>query len=113
MTDALGSAIVAVDGAGNVTAAQLYDPYGNGRYQSGSMPGSYGYTGQRSDALTGLDYYKARYYDPLASQFISADTILPSSGDDVWGLSRYAYVEGSPLSAPTRRAMTAASSAAL
>jgi RHS repeat-associated protein len=36
------------------------------RYQSGSMPGSYGYTGQRSDALTGLDYYNARYYDPLA-----------------------------------------------
>lgn len=97
MTDALGSAAVALDGAGNVTAAQLYDPYGNGRYQSGTMPGSYGYTGQRSDALTGLNYDGARYYDPLASQLISADTLLPGNGDDPWGLSRYAYVEGNPL----------------
>lgn len=97
MTDALGSATVALDGAGNVLAAQLYDPYGNGRYAIGAMPGSYGYTGQRSDALTGLNLDGARYYDPLASQFVSADTILPGNGYDPWGLSRYAYVEGNPL----------------
>ena len=60
------------------------------------MPGSYGYTGQRADAATGLDYYVSRYYDPAAGQFTSADTTLPSNGYDVWALSRYAYVEGNP-----------------
>src|SRR5262249_11286976 len=52
--------------------------------------------GQRSDAASGLDYYGARYYDPLAGQFASADNVLPGGGLDLLGLSRYAYVEGNP-----------------
>jgi RHS repeat-associated protein len=67
------------------------------RYASGTMPGSYGYTGQHADAATGLDYYVSGFYDPLAGQFISADTTLPGNGYDLWGLSRYAYVEGDPV----------------
>lgn len=61
------------------------------------MPTSYGFTGQRSDSASGLDYYGARYYDPLAAPFAQADTTLPGNGMDPWGLSRYAYVEGNPL----------------
>jgi hypothetical protein len=41
-----------------------------------------------------LDYYGARYYDPAAGQFVSADTALPQSGYNPWGLSRYACVQG-------------------
>jgi RHS repeat-associated protein len=59
---------------------------------SGSSPTSLGYTGQRADASTGLDYYHARYYDPVASQFTSAD----SQAD---GLNHYGYVAGSPTTA--------------
>ncbi len=69
---------------GHVTATQLYGPYGGVRYQNGSLPGTRAYTGQRADAATGLDYYNARYYDPIASQFTSADTTLAG------GLNRYA-----------------------
>jgi RHS repeat-associated protein len=58
------------------------------------MPTSHGFTGQRADAASGLDYYGARYYDPLAGQFTSGDSILPGAGFDLWGLSRYAYVTG-------------------
>src|SRR5262249_25510273 len=57
----------------------------------------YGFTGQRSDAATGLDHYGARYYDPLAGQFTSADTVVPGGGYDPWGLSRFAYVAGNPV----------------
>jgi RHS repeat-associated protein len=60
------------------------------------MPTDYGFTGQHSDAATGLDYYNARYYDPLAGQFTSADPVLPDGGFGILGLSRYAYVEGNP-----------------
>ena len=60
------------------------------------MPLNYGFTGQHADATSGLDYFNARYYDPMAGQFISPDSILPGGGYDIFGLSRYAYVEGNP-----------------
>jgi RHS repeat-associated protein len=78
--DTLGSATLALSSTGTVQAAQLYAPYGGGRYASGTMPTDYGFTGQHADAATGLDYYVARYYDPLAGQFAQADTALPASG---------------------------------
>ena len=61
-TDGQGSVSETLDGGGNVTSAQLYTPYGTVRYSSGSSPTSLGYTGQRADSATGLDYYHARYY---------------------------------------------------
>lgn len=95
-TDGLGSATVALSASGTSQASQLYAPYGGGRYSSGVMPTSYGFTGQRADTMTGLDYYGARYYDPLLGQFGSADTVAD-------GLNRYAYVHGNPetLTDPT------------
>jgi RHS repeat-associated protein len=97
-SDSLGSANVTLNGGGTSTASLLYAPYGSARYSSGTMPTDYGFTGQHGDSNTGLDYYNARYYDPTAGQFASADTVLPGNGFDVWGLSRYAYVEGNPVS---------------
>jgi RHS repeat-associated protein len=87
-SDGLGSAGVTLNGSGSATASVLYAPYGGVRYSSGTMPASYGFTGQRSDATSGLDYYGARYYDPLAGQFTSADSVVPGGGFDLWSLSR-------------------------
>jgi RHS repeat-associated protein len=95
--DALGSTNLALNTAGSATAAVLDGPYGSQRYSSGSTPTDYGFIGQHQDAVTGLDYFSARYYDPVAGQFTSADTILPGGGYDILGLSRYAYVEGNPI----------------
>ena len=95
-SDGLGSATVTLSSSGTATAAQLFAPYGGVRYSSGSMPTSYGFTGQRSDTASGLDYYGTRYYDPQAGQFTSADSVIPGGGFDLWGLSRYACVEGNP-----------------
>ena len=88
-TDGQGTVSETLDSSGNVTSAQLYTPYGSVRYSSGSSPTSLGYTGQRADSATGLDYYHARYYDPAAGQFASADTVQD-------GLNRYGYVHGNP-----------------
>jgi RHS repeat-associated protein len=88
-TDGLGSVSEALDGSGNVTFQQLYAPYGGSRFSSGTSPTSYAYTGQRADGTSGLDYYNARYYDPVAGQFVSADTVAD-------GLNRYGYVHGNP-----------------
>ncbi len=87
VADDLGSVSEALSSSGGVQATQLYSPYGTVRYSNGTMPTSYGYTGQRADP-SGLMYYNARYYDPSAGQFITADTVQ--------GLNRYAYVAGNP-----------------
>jgi RHS repeat-associated protein len=96
-SDGLGSANVVLNSTGNVTGSVLYAPYGSVRYTSGTMLTDHGFTGQIADSTNGLDYYGARYYDPVAGQFTSADTVVPGGGFDVWGLSRYGYVEGNPI----------------
>ena len=49
------------------------------------------YTGQIADASTNLQYYNARYYDPILSRFISADSVNDQQ-------NRYNYVGGNPVS---------------
>ncbi len=58
------------------------------------MPTSIGFTGQRADSVTGLDYYVARYYDPTVGQFLSADRVQGNAQ----GMDPYAYVGGNPES---------------
>jgi RHS repeat-associated protein len=90
--DALGSQVVVLNSSGNLIGSQLYGPYGNPRYSTGILPTSIGFTGQQADSVTGLDYYVARYYDPIAGQFLSADTIQGNAQ----GMDPYAYVGGNP-----------------
>ena len=66
------------------------------RYQWGSLPTTYNYTGQRLDGSTGLLYYGARYYDPALMRFVQADTLVPEPGNPQ-ALNRYAYVYNNPL----------------
>ncbi len=53
---------------------QVYGPYGTQRYSKGAIGTNKGFTGQYNDSVTGLDYYNARYYDPVVGVFLSADT---------------------------------------
>ncbi len=91
-SDGLGSTQLALDSSGTPMGSQLYAPYGSVRYSNGTLPLDYGFTGQHSDSVTGLDYYNARYYDPVAGQFTSADSVLA-------GLNRYSYVHNNPETA--------------
>jgi len=43
--------------------------------------------------VSGLDYYNARYYDPVSGVFLSADTV---QGNDS-GMNPYAYAGGNPI----------------
>ncbi len=89
-SDGLGSLQVTLNGSGSATAQQLNAPYGSVRYSNGVFPTTKGFTGQRSDAaVSGLDYYGARYYDPALGQFTAADSVLD-------GFNPYIYVHGNP-----------------
>jgi len=95
LTDALGSVLETISAAPNSAAVQgnqVYGPYGTSRYQQGSMGTTKGFTGQYNDSLTGLDYYGARYYDPVVGRFLSVD---PLAGNLI-GIDPYAYVGNNP-----------------
>src|SRR5487761_1156383 len=96
LTDALGSVMAAFSnaiGAATLADNQAYGPYGNLLYSAnGTMGTARGYTGQYSDPLTGLDYDVARYYDPVAGVFLSADT----KEGNAQGMNPYAYVAQNP-----------------
>jgi YD repeat-containing protein len=75
-SDGLGSATVALDARGNAQAVTLYAPYGTVRYASGTMPGSYGYTGQHADAATGRHH--ASPSGPSSPSRNAAQTAAPA-----------------------------------
>jgi RHS repeat-associated protein len=97
LTDQLGSVRVLVRNDGVVQNRFEYDAFGN---VVSTMPGAtddsrYRYTGREFDAETGLNYYRARYFDSFSGRFIGQDPIGFDSGD---GTNLYAYVRNTPTS---------------
>jgi RHS repeat-associated protein len=74
----------------------MYLPFGGTRWESGSTPTDFQFTGQRKEAGFGLYDYHARFYDPLIGRFISADSIVPQATNPQ-ALNRYSYVVNNPL----------------
>jgi RHS repeat-associated protein len=99
--DHLGSATLVIDtysgtGGPRVIHRQFYKPYGEVALSSGSSRTSVGYTGQRLDTDSGLMFYNARFYDPVLSYFVSADTIAADKNDPKTR-NRYSYVLNNPV----------------
>lgn len=94
LMDAQGSLISSFNnapGGASMKSNQLFGPYGNARYAACCLNTAKGFIGQYNDG-TGLDYFNARYYDPRAAVFLSADTMQGNAQ----GLNPYAYVNGNP-----------------
>jgi len=87
--DHLGSTTALTDSKGALVERETYDAYGN---TVGSAKTRYGFTGRESESLTGLLYYRARFYDPQLGRFISEDPINLGGG-----INFYAYVAGNPV----------------
>ncbi|HLG74985.1 MAG TPA: RHS repeat-associated core domain-containing protein, partial [Ktedonobacteraceae bacterium] len=98
LTDPLGSVIATFSttaGSAALSGNQAYGPCGHLRYNAGGLSGmatSKGFSGQYSDAFSGLDYYNARYYEPAVGIFLSAD----SKEGNTMGMDPYMYVGGNP-----------------
>lgn len=72
-SDGLGSARLLTNGLGAVTGTYSYDAFGNLIVSNGGSDNPYLFAGEQRDSETGLDYLRARYYDPFVGRFISAD----------------------------------------
>ena len=85
--DGLGSVTSLTDSNGVVLNSYTYDSFGSLAASTGSFVNPYQYTGRDYDHESGLQYSRARYYDPSVARFISEDPI----GFD-GGTNFYAYV---------------------
>jgi RHS repeat-associated protein len=91
LTDRQGTVKDLIDNDGNIIEHLTYDSFG--KLSNASTTGfRYGYTGREQDSETGLDYYRARYYDSANGRFISEDPIGFDAGDT----NIYRYVGNSP-----------------
>jgi RHS repeat-associated protein len=95
--DHLGSTSVTATSSGSLHSRQLYKPWGENRWNSGTVPTTFRFTGQRQEAsLGGLYDYRARFYDPSIMQFNQPDTLIPDPYHPLdWNC--YAYVRYNPL----------------
>jgi RHS repeat-associated protein len=85
LVDGLGSTVNLCDEDGELVGEYTYDAYGNVRAQSGAET-EFSFAGEQSDP-NGLDFLRARYYDPEIGRFLSGD---PLGGG-------YGYAGGNPV----------------
>jgi RHS repeat-associated protein len=76
------------DKLGNLTDTSSYDAYGNVTNPPSS---EFGYRGESFDDLTGLQYLRARYYEPSTGRFLGVD---PVEGDVNNPVSRHRFLYG-------------------
>jgi RHS repeat-associated protein len=87
LADTLGSTVALADASGSPVTTFAYAPFGETSFSGTPSLNSVQFTGRENDG-TGLYYYRARYYDPTRSRFVSQDPIGFESGVNFYG---YAY----------------------
>ena len=92
--DRLGSIRLLTDAAGSVTAATRFDEWGIPTASTGSSTQPFRFTGEPTDA-SGLDYLRARSYDPTLGRFLTRDSWAGSPAA-CQTLNRYAYALNDP-----------------
>jgi RHS repeat-associated protein len=97
-TDHLSSVRAVTDDAGLVVKRYDFRPFGAEYQSSGTLANVIRFTDHHQDDETGLTYMNARYYDPVLSRFISADTAAPDPLNPQ-DLNRYSYVLNNPVMA--------------
>lgn len=96
LVDALGSTRELSNAAGSVTDQYTYDAFGRILFQSGATMNPYLFAGQRTDPITGLDYMRARYYDPAVGRFTSADPLRQVTAHNS-SFQFYVYAQNDPV----------------
>ncbi|WP_035284530.1 RHS repeat-associated core domain-containing protein, partial [Clostridium sp. Maddingley MBC34-26] len=64
-------------------------------YENGFI-NSYGYNGENYDKYTGIQYLRARYYEPETGRFLTRDSYLGNAMNPLT-LNRYAYTNNNPV----------------
>ncbi|MBF2020496.1 MAG: VWD domain-containing protein [Hydrococcus sp. C42_A2020_068] len=92
--DAIGSTVGLTNAAGNQVNNYSYLPFGQELSETEAIENSFEFVGQWgvTEETNGLDFMRARLYDPLIGRFMSPDPIGISGGDP----NLYRYVFNNP-----------------
>jgi RHS repeat-associated protein len=88
-TDQLGSVRMITSATGASVGTANFTAYGTGTTTGTTSP--FGYAGQYTDTESGLQWMRARYYDPTTAQFLTVDPLAAATG------TRYSYASGNPI----------------
>ncbi|HEX5592036.1 MAG TPA: RHS repeat-associated core domain-containing protein [Solirubrobacterales bacterium] len=89
--DQLGSTRMLTNSSGESTASFSYAPYGSLEAKTGTATTPLGFAGQYTDTESGLQYLRARFYDPGTGQFMTRDPFVAHTR------TPYAYGLDDPL----------------
>jgi RHS repeat-associated protein len=89
--DQLGSTRMLTDSGGEATGTFSYGAYGEPTGSTGAQSTPLGYAAQYTNAQSGLQYLRARAYDPATGQFLTRDPI------EVITRSPYGYAGTNPI----------------
>lgn len=94
--DAAGSPVAATSAAGAVKWSRGYQPYGEFSSQTGAATDTRQFFhGKPLDGESGLQYFGARYYDPLLGRFMAMDP-APWNETNLHSFNRYAFANNNP-----------------
>jgi RHS repeat-associated protein len=91
--DQEGSVRLLTNSAGHAVGTYNYTAYGAVTKHTGTATSALQYDGQMTDSSSGLIYLRARYYNPMTGQFLSADPLVQETQQ------RYGYAGDDPLNA--------------
>ena len=91
-----GDVVGLVDEQGTPLNTYTYDIWGGPEETEETVPNVMRYAGEYWDETTGLQYLRARWYDPGTARFIGEDTYEGELGNPLT-LNLYAYVGNNPL----------------
>jgi RHS repeat-associated protein len=89
--DQLGSTRMLTNSTGEAVATFTYTPYGALEASTGSTTTPLGFAGQYTESRSGLQFLRARFYDPATGQFLTRDPLTMITGQP------YSYGLDNPL----------------
>jgi RHS repeat-associated protein len=94
----LGSVRLVTDSTGATPATYAYAAFGSTRKSTGSLANEVRFSGERTDTESGLEFLRARTYDPSTGTFLQRDSwgITATSSQS---LDAYAYTANNPINA--------------
>jgi len=91
LTDPLGSVVALADNAGGLATEYTYEPFGMTSVTGTATTNPFDFNARETD-LSGMKYYRARYYHSTFQRFTSLDPLGFEAGD----ANLYSYVRNAP-----------------
>ena len=96
MYDGRGSVSQLTNSKGTTVASYKYDIYGETKTTNHIINNPYKYNAEATDGATGMQYLRARYYNPNNHRFMSKDT-YQGSLESPLSRNNYAYANNNPV----------------